>query len=249
MFSFVAYLGLVLFLVGAVTIVRPLHWLRIASRRHALGVLLAGAALATVGLWTPPKLEHAPADAPSRLDEMMPVYHFHERHETTVRAPIATVYGAVRAVTAREIRFFRLLTWIRSPRWGSEGEPSILNPPADEPILDVATKTGFRLLADEPPREIVTGILVFAPSQPAIAFPSDWARLALPGYVKAAMSFRLEALGEERTRVLTETRVYATDERARRRFTPYWRLIYPGSSLLRSTWLAAIRQRAEAGNP
>lgn len=247
MLSFVAYLGLLLCGVGAVALVRPLRRLRIASRRQALGVLLAGAALATVGLCTPPSLEHAPDGAPSQLDTMMPVYHFQERHQTIVHAPIAAVYGAVRAVPASEIRFFRLLTWIRSPRLGSGGRPSILNPPADEPILDVATRTGFRVLAEEAPREIVIGALVFARSQPAIATPTDWARLALPGYVKAAMTFRLEALGEDRTRVITETRVFATDERARRRFTPYWRLIYPGSSLLRTTWLAAIRARAEAG--
>ncbi|MBV8202739.1 MAG: hypothetical protein JOZ15_19150, partial [Acidobacteria bacterium] len=46
--------------------------------------------------------------------------------------------------------------------------------------------------------------------------------------------------------VTTETRVNATDAATRRRFAAYWRVIYPGSSLIRSMWLRAIRRRAEA---
>lgn len=207
---------------------------------------MSGLGLTVVGLLTPPKLAGVPPSAAaSRLDEMVPRFHFSEHHETIVEAPIGVVYDAVRAVTAREIRFFRLLTWIRSPRLHREVERSILHPPADMPILEVATSTTFRLLAEEAPREIVIGTLVISPGQPAIASSADWARFALPGYAKAAMSFELEALGEGRTRLRTETRVYATDAAARRRFTPYWRLIYPGSSLLRTAWLAAIRERAE----
>jgi hypothetical protein len=46
--------------------------------------------------------------------------------------------------------------------------------------------------------------------------------------------------------VSTETRVYGTDAPTRRRFGIYWRIIYPGSALLRRMWLRAIKQRAEA---
>ncbi|MFI5167541.1 MAG: hypothetical protein ACHQQS_13065 [Thermoanaerobaculales bacterium] len=47
----------------------------------------------------------------------------------------------------------------------------------------------------------------------------------------------------------TETRVAATDAGARRALATYWRVIYPGSSLIRTTWLAAIKQRAERSLP
>ena len=43
----------------------------------------------------------------------------------------------------------------------------------------------------------------------------------------------------------TETRVFATDPSARRRFAVYWRVIYPGSALIRRSWLDAIKRRAE----
>ena len=59
------------------------------------------------------------------------------------------------------------------------------------------------------------------------------------------MNFRMEDEGGGWTRLTTETRIYATDASARRRFAAYWRLIYPGSALIRRTWLRAIRERAE----
>ena len=43
----------------------------------------------------------------------------------------------------------------------------------------------------------------------------------------------------------TETRVFATDDSARRRFAAFWRVIYPGSALIRRMWLRAIQRRAE----
>jgi len=44
----------------------------------------------------------------------------------------------------------------------------------------------------------------------------------------------------------TETRIYATDASSRRAFARYWRVIYPGSSLIRRMWLRAIKKTAEA---
>ena len=42
------------------------------------------------------------------------------------------------------------------------------------------------------------------------------------------------------------TRVCAADPQAVRAFAAYWRVIYPGSALIRIMWLRAIRLRAEA---
>jgi hypothetical protein len=44
----------------------------------------------------------------------------------------------------------------------------------------------------------------------------------------------------------TETRVLATDAASRQRFGRYWRLIRPGSALIRRTWLGAAKRRAES---
>jgi hypothetical protein len=156
------------------------------------------------------------------------------------------VFRAIRSVTADEILFFRALVWIR--RLGRAGPESILNAPEGKPIIDVATRTSFLLLAEEPDREIVIGTLVLAPAgfrpreNPT---PEDYKRLEAPGFAKAVMSFRVEPRSDGCSFVSTETRVFATDPASCRRFAVYWRVIYPGSALIRRMWLRAIRLRAE----
>jgi hypothetical protein len=178
------------------------------------------------------------------LDAVIPAYQFGEHHETRVAAPPRAVYDAVLSVTAREIGLFRLLTWIRSPRLGRPAE-SILNPDPDQSIVDVATRTGFVLLSDDPGREVVIGTIVCcdqkAPPRTPAEFQSREGSLA-----RAVMNFHLSGDANGPTRLVTQTRIHATDARATRRFGAYWRLIYPGSSLIRRTWLRAIKVRAES---
>jgi len=47
------------------------------------------------------------------------------------------------------------------------------------------------------------------------------------------------------TMLSTETRVLAESADGLRGFTAYWRAIYPGSSIIRTEWLRAIKRRAE----
>jgi hypothetical protein len=47
------------------------------------------------------------------------------------------------------------------------------------------------------------------------------------------------------TRISTETRIQATDQRARRAFAAYWLLVRPGSGLVRRELLRAIARRAD----
>jgi hypothetical protein len=54
-------------------------------------------------------------------------------------------------------------------------------------------------------------------------------------------------VGDGATKVVTETRILATDATAQRRFGWYWRLVYPGSMIIRVMWLRAIKRRAETG--
>ena len=121
-----------------------------------------------------------------------------------------------------------------------------MNAPEHQPILDVATRTGFIRLA-ETDSEVVIGTLVVAPRgfTRNVSADARWFQeLSQPGIAKAAMNFRVEDAGRDQTRVTTETRVYGTDDQVIRRFTPYWRTIFPGSWILRVTWLRAIEERA-----
>jgi len=73
---------------------------------------------------------------------------------------------------------------------------------------------------------------------------AEFERFAEPGTAKAAFNLLVERDGG-RTRIVTETRIATPDERSRRSFSRYWRVIQPGSALIRRDWLRAIRRRAE----
>jgi hypothetical protein len=61
------------------------------------------------------------------------------------------------------------------------------------------------------------------------------------------MNFEILPESPTASRLRTETRIQATDARAKRRFGLYWTFIQPGSALIRRVWLRAVRKRAEAG--
>jgi len=237
--------GLLLVFLGFVSLLKPLKLLRIRSRARGALILLAGLLLTAAGMALPAP-ETRIAEPRTRLDQFVPVYQFAEFHSTSVASPRSQAYRAIKEVTANEIFLFRTLTWIR--RFGRPGPESILSAPEHRPLLDVALHSGFMLLAEDPGHEIVIGTAVVAPpgwrprGRPT---PEGFQSLHEPGFALAAMNFRLEDAGPGACRITTETRVYATDAHARRRFASYWRVIYPGSALIRRMWLRAIRHRAE----
>jgi hypothetical protein len=244
--SFVVYCGLLVAAFGFVTVVKPSRRLRVPTRRRAAGVAAAGFGLVLIGVLLPAP-ERRVTHPRSHLDEFLPVWQFDEHHTLRIAAPPARVYEAIRAVRADEILLFRTLTWIR--RGGQRQAESILNAGDRDPLLDVATRNGFLWLADDPPREVVVGAVVVAPRRIARSrralTPDFFLKPPPPGFVLAAMNFDVRDDGAGGSLVSTETRVFATSTSARRRFAAYWRLIYPGSSLIRAMWLRAIRARAE----
>lgn len=228
------YAGGIAALAGLVSLVKPLRFLGLNRRRSGAIVLGAGVACAIVGFGLPAPLVRVAA-AHTRLDAVMPVYHFHEVHEVRVKAPPPRILEAVRGVTAGEIRLFRTLTWIRSPRLGARSRESILDAPENKPILDVALRSGFVELGGDD-REVVFGSLLrLSPSA-----------TGAPRHARTAMNFLVEEETGGWSRLSTETRVLGSDDGARRSFALYWRTIYPGSALIRRMWLQAVKRRAEA---
>ena len=210
--SLLFWAALVLALAGGVMLIR--------KRRPFL--LLAALALIVIALAWPTSITRTTINA-SHLDGVMPRWQFNERHAIHVDAPPARVYAAIRAVTADDIRFFRTLTAIR--RLGRPLPPGILNANR-EPILDLATRTSFRWLANDPPRELVVGTRIARDTT-------------------ATMNFLVTPDARGGSNLSTETRVYAATAPAARAFAVYWRIIRPGSDIIRRSWLRAIKRRAE----
>jgi hypothetical protein len=235
--SAVVYAGAALALIGLVFILKPI----------GLAVGSLGVALMAAGMLLPAPESRAGAPR-TRLDEFAPAWQFREIHSTAVAAPPARVFEAIKHVRADEILLFRTLTWIR--RGGRQLPDSILNAGDSTPIIDLATRTGFVRLAEDAPRELVIGTIVVAPPDARVEITPEVFRQPMPpGFAVATMNFLVRPDGAGGSRVSTETRVFATSDAARRRFAMYWRVIYPGSALIRRMWLRAIGRRVERERP
>lgn len=237
----IVYAGLLLMVAGLVLAIKPIHRLRVRRRAQGLKIVAVGGALALVGFILPAP-ESRLTRVESRLDEFMPRWQFSESHTMKVAAPPATVYDAVKKVRASEIRLFRALTWIR--RGGRDMSEGILNAGDDKPLIEVAKRGGFAILADDSASELVMGTVVVAPLHAFDTLRATVFRANLPpGFAIAAINFRVlpDANG---SLVTTETRVFASSPATKRQFARYWRLIYPGSALIRRMWLRAIARRA-----
>jgi hypothetical protein len=236
------YLGISVATLGSGLVLKPIRKFRVSTRRRALAIATAGLLLAVVALFLP-VVESRASQPTTRLDAIMPVWQFREFHTIRIAAPPVRVLDAVRGVRADEIQGFRTLTWIR--RGGRPAPSGILNPGEREPLIDVATRSGFVRLADDGARELVIGTVVVAPpGTRGRLTPEVFQQSLPPGFALAAMNFVVTEDGAGGSRLSTETRVFANSDAARRQFAAYWRVIYPGSAMIRRMWLRAIARRA-----
>jgi hypothetical protein len=118
------------------------------------------------------------------------------------------------------------------------------------PILEMMTQpgSGFLPLDVSDPREVVFGMAGKPWSNeppPPIGTPEDFRAFNTPGQIRVAFDIRLVEERPGVVRVSTETRTLGNDAAARRVFARYWRVIYPGSAIIRRVWLDAIVARAE----
>ena len=232
----ILYLALLGAMAGVVSLVKPLRFLGIRTRKRGALVLLLSLLAFTAGVYLP--ITETRVETPrTRLDEFAPVYQFSEFHRILVSEPKERVDAAIRAVRPEEIRFFKTLTWIRT--LGKSMAPE------GRPILASFTAGAFVMLADDPGREIVIGR--GGNAMGGKLWAAEEFRTFHPApLVKIVMNFRIQEVDATHCLLTTETRVYAAGTHVLRGFATYWRMIYPGSSLIRSMWLRAIKVRAEA---
>jgi len=179
----------------------------------------------------------------SLLDVWLPDYQFSEHHSLAVTASDAALWNAVKTVTPDEIGPLRWLMSIRSFPAKLAGRRGRLFA-TSTPILDVAVNTNFVLLEERAPCEIALGLTgqfwkLDGGPRPNIHNAEDFAAFHQPGFLRAAVNFKIGA-----GRISTETRIQALDNSAQRKFALYWTLIRAGSGWIRMAWLRAIRRRA-----
>ena len=242
--EFVAcYVGLGVALLGFLCVLVPLRFLGI--RRRVTGLLVLGAGVLVVAaalLWPAPTLRSSRPH--QRLDDFMPSYSFCEFHETHVNAPPDAVVAAMHRVGLADLPAAVFLMRVRGMAAGHREAGEIPR----ESLLDLMSRpeSGFLMLDASDPREFVGGMVGRATApKPPVHTPGEFLAFKDPDGIRVAFNLHVSEAAGGGTRLTSETRVVCNGDASRRLFASYWRVIYPGSAIIRRVWLDAITEVAQ----
>jgi hypothetical protein len=245
--STLAYFGIALALCGLANLAIPFRFLGIRKRAIGALVLAGGVVLVFTGLlWPAPLIRVAQHE--TLLDDVMPEYQFSERHSERIHAKPEQVMQAIRQSTFGDMKSLSTLLKIRGAALRTPDNNGVFSP--DKRVLDSFAASGY--IAGGSEHEIVMcgGAIVRAKRPLEMRTLQEFADYREQGAVKIGYDFIVDDAGGGWSKVTAETRVVATDDFTRRGMGRYWRLIVPGSGLLRRQWLDGIKRRAESGaNP
>jgi hypothetical protein len=184
------------------------------------------------------------------LDAYVPVPDAVERHAVVVHASPAAVEDALwRAdLGGPLVRALLAVRVLPAALRGSAGARARLRALRREALtLHALSAGGFALLARTPTAVVfgLTGRFWTLGGGIVPTDPAAWDAGPPPGTAQAAWSFELLPHGDGRSWLVTETRVRCADAATRRAFGRYWRVVRPGSALLRHLMLRQIRRCAE----
>jgi hypothetical protein len=234
--------GIVLSLWGLANLVLPFRFLGIRKRAVGALILAGGVGVAVAALlWPAPMIRVA--QPRTVLDDIMPEYQFFERHSARIHARPEQVMQAIRQSTFGDMKSLVTLLRIRGAALRIHESGVFLQ---DKRVLDSFSASGY--LSGGSEREILMlGVWdVRAQRRPEVRTLQEAADYREQGAVKLAYDFTVEDAGGGWSTISTETRVLALDDLTRRGMGRYWRLIVPGSGLLRLQWLEGIKSRAES---
>ncbi len=178
------------------------------------------------------------------LDEALPEFHFRSRHSVRVAAPPESVWSAVERYDLSRDASLPVRTLFRLRG---------LQPPGG-PMRAALGGSGFAVLAERSGEEIVLGTTCrfwairerANMEQPAGL--DSFKAFDRAGWARGAMCIRIEPLSDGSTNLATETRVECVDDRARRHFALYWKLINFFSGWIRRDMLGRVARMAEGGS-
>ena len=179
------------------------------------------------------------------LEDVLPAPDHVTRQSRWINASPDAVWDALHEVRLSSLPVTLVLSAARYvPAMLSGGGWSHLH---DRPFIDALP---VPLLSSERPESVVFGGALQAwrltgAKEPPTLDADGLRQFSEPGWVKAAMDFRLTPRGNG-TELSSETRVVATDDATRRRFAFYWLFVQPGSTAIRWEVLTAVQLRAQA---
>jgi hypothetical protein len=196
------------------------------------------------------------------LDKYLPKWDFTEVHTIKIKSSAEAAYKAMQETTMKELHcFVRLLFNMRSlPEKLAGRKENSLSPeafPDNKSLIDQMLKNDFIKIEEQPPREIVFGLIVpgsigrvWEKSSGKLLKFSDaneFLTFNKPDFLHVIANLSIDdAPKAGYVIVRTESRTMGLSEKARRNFRPYWFIIRPWSGLIRRLWLKAIKRRAES---
>jgi len=191
------------------------------------------------------------------LRTLLPHAHASRVESRVVGAPITAVYDAaletdfldavsnhivVRALFATRALWERVVSAIRRRPYAPPP------PPAEMRLLDLPNRGEWVTLGESAPREIAFGAIgkFWAGETRWLEIDAgDFAAFSEPGYARIGCNLELTSLDGDRTRLSYSALTVATDERSRRAFRRYWRLVSPFVGMVTRATLAEIARNAE----
>jgi len=239
--STLAYSGIVLALGGLANLALPFRFLGIRKRSAGALIFAGGAGLAVAALLWPAPIIRV-AQHRTLLDDIMPEYQFSERHSERIHAKPEQVMQAIHQSTFRDMKSLVTLLKIRGAALRIHDTGDVFQ---DKRILDTFLASGYLFGGSEHEIVMCGGANVRAKRRLEARTVQEFADDREQGGVKIAYDFKVEDAGGGWSKISAETRVVALDDLTRRGMGRYWRLIVPGSGLLRLQWLEGIKKRAE----
>ncbi len=241
--STLAYAGIVLALGGLANLVVPFRFLGIHKRAVGALIFAGGAGLAVAALSWPASTIRV-AQPGTRLDEVMPEYQFFERHATRIHARPDQVMEAIRQSTFGDMKSLVTLLKIRGAALRAHAQDTGAFSP-ERRILEAFAASGYVLGGSEHEIVMAGGANMRAKRPLEVRTLQQFADYREPGAIKIAYGFNVQDARGGWSTISTETRI-AVQQDNRRGPAIYWRLIVPGSGLLRRQWLEGIKHRAES---
>jgi len=240
--SYFFWVGAILALVGIISLIKPLAFLSVFNRTIAASVLCVGFLISAASLYWPVPLYHS--QTKQEIDRLIPDYSFNEYHEVVINASIEEVKHALHTTGVAEIPAVHLLLKIR----GISDDKDMSNEATkNEPNPNTFSTPDFNFIVADS-NEFITMMILTASSKtppPIMTTFEQFIAFTEPGYVKVAINFRFVSRGDGQTLLTTETRNLPINQKDCRIFGRYWRIIYPGSAIIRRLWLDELAQKAE----
>jgi hypothetical protein len=245
--STLAYAGIVLALGGLANLAIPFRFLGVRKRAVGALILAGGTGLAVTALLWPASVIRV-GQHRTVLDDIMPEYQFSETHSARVHARPEQAMRAVRQSTFGDLKSLVTLLKIRGAALRAPFQDTG-NFSQDKLVLDAFAASGYFFGGSDREIAMFGAWNARARRRPEVHTLQEFADYREQGAVKMAFNFRAEDAGGGWSTVSTETRVMVQDDVSRGPAI-YWRLIVPGSGLLRREWLEGIKKRAESmANP